>query len=61
MNDPIVEEVRAFREAIAAKDKFNLHKIAENARRRQAHSGHKIIKANRYSNVGKRNREQGGK
>lgn len=54
MNDPIIEEVRAFRDAIAATDKFNLHKIAEKARRHQVQSGRKIIKAKRYANVGKK-------
>jgi hypothetical protein len=45
MKDPIIEEVRAAREKIAAKFKYNIHAIAENARRHQAKSGHKIIKA----------------
>jgi len=49
MNDPIVEEVRAAREAIAAKCKFDIHALAENARRHQAKSGHKIIKIARRS------------
>jgi hypothetical protein len=49
MKDPIVEEVRAAREALAAKFKFNIHTIAENARRHQAKSGHKIIKIVRRS------------
>lgn len=49
MKDPIVEEVRAAREAIAAKFKFDIHAIAENARRHQAKSGHKIIKVSRHA------------
>jgi hypothetical protein len=49
MKDPIVEEVRAAREAIAEKFKFDLHTITENARRYQAKSGHRIIKIARHS------------
>ena len=45
MIDTVVEEVRAAREAITEKYKFNLHAIAEYARRHQARSGHKIEKA----------------
>jgi hypothetical protein len=48
MKDPIVEEVRAAREAIAEKFNFNIHTIAENARRHQAKSGHKIIKVTHH-------------
>jgi hypothetical protein len=48
MKDPIVEEVRAAREKIAAKFNYNIHAIAENARRHQAKSGHKIIKISRH-------------
>jgi len=48
MKDPIVEEVRAAREAITAKFKFNIHAIVENARRHQAKSGHKILKTIRH-------------
>jgi hypothetical protein len=47
MKDPIVEEVRAAREALAAKYGFNIHALAENARRHQAKSGHRIIKVSR--------------
>ena len=47
MKDPIVEEVRAAREAIAKKFDFNIHEIVKNAHRRQARSGHKIQKITR--------------
>jgi hypothetical protein len=43
MKDPIVEEVRAAREALSDKFKFDVHTLAVNARRRQAKSGHKEI------------------
>ncbi len=48
MKDPIVEEVRAAREKIAAKFKYNVHAIVENARRHQAKSGRKIIKVTHH-------------
>jgi hypothetical protein len=51
MIDPIVEEVRAAREAIAAKNKFDIHAIAENARRHQAKTGHTIIKITHRSRL----------
>jgi hypothetical protein len=51
MKDKIVEEVRAAREAIAAKFNFDIHAITENARCHQAKSGHKIIKVSRYRHL----------
>ena len=48
MKDPIVEEVRAAREAIAARFEFDIHAITENARRHQGKSGHRIIKVTRH-------------
>ena len=42
--DPIVEEVRKHREARAAKFHFDVRAIVEDARRRQAASGHQIVK-----------------
>jgi hypothetical protein len=42
--DPIVEEIRAAREAIAKEFDFNIHEIVKNTHRRQARSGHKIQK-----------------
>lgn len=44
MKDPIVEEVRTARDEYAAKLKYNLHTIAEDARRHQRKSGRQIIK-----------------
>ncbi len=37
--DPIVEEVRAIREQLAAKFAFDIRKIVEDAQRRQAAGG----------------------
>lgn len=41
--DPIVEEVRRIREAHAAKFGFNVRAIMEDARKRQASSGHRVV------------------
>ena len=41
--DPIVEEVRKVREEHAARFNHDLKAIAEDLRRRQAESGHKIV------------------
>jgi|GEM_PF-2231542 len=41
--DAIVEEVRKHREARAAKFGFDIQAIVEDARRRQATSGHRIV------------------
>ena len=41
--DPIVEEVRKYREANAARFGFDVRKIAEDAIRRQAKSGHRVV------------------
>ena len=41
--DPIVEEVRKHREARAAKFGFNVRAIVEDARKRQATSGHPVV------------------
>jgi hypothetical protein len=43
MKDPIVEEVRAAREAHAAKFGYDLQAILEDARRHQRLSGHRVI------------------
>jgi hypothetical protein len=40
--DPIVEEVRKHREARAAKLGFNIRAIVQDARKRQATSGHRV-------------------
>ena len=41
--DPIVEEVRKYREANAARFGFDVRKIAEDALRRQANCGHRVV------------------
>jgi hypothetical protein len=42
-HDPIVEEVRAIREQLAAQFNFDICKIVEDAQRRQAVSGARIV------------------
>lgn len=41
--DPIIEEIHAIREAIAEASGYDLEKIAEAARKRQAESGRKAV------------------
>lgn len=41
--DPIVEEVRAARDAIAKKFDYDIAKIAEAVRAREAQSGRKVV------------------
>jgi hypothetical protein len=41
--DPIVEEVRKFRDEHAAKFGYDLRAIAEDARKRQQESGQKVV------------------
>ena len=41
--DPIVDEVRAIREELAAQFGFNVRAIAEDARKRQKASGHEVV------------------
>jgi hypothetical protein len=41
--DPIVEEVRAIREQLAAQFNFDIRKIVEDTQRRQAASGSRIV------------------
>jgi hypothetical protein len=43
MNDPIVEEVRRARAEIAARHGHDLHRIAEDARRRQGADQHPVV------------------
>lgn len=43
ITDPIVDEVRAIREELAAKFNFDIRKIVEDARRRQATSQSRIV------------------
>ena len=42
-HDPIVDEVRAIREQLAAQFNFDIRKIVEDARRRQATSQSRIV------------------
>ncbi|HUT34661.1 MAG TPA: hypothetical protein VNE39_14325 [Planctomycetota bacterium] len=41
--DPIVDEVRAIREELAARFRYNVRAIAEDARKREKESGHRVI------------------
>ena len=41
--DPIVEEVRKYREENAAKFGFDVRKVAEDALKRQATNGHLVV------------------
>jgi hypothetical protein len=43
MSDPIIDEIRAIREAIAKASNDDLRKIAEAARSRQAAGGRKVV------------------
>jgi hypothetical protein len=43
LNDPIVEEVRAIREKLAAQCNFDIRKIIEEAQQRQASSKSRIV------------------
>lgn len=47
MKDPIVEEVRRAREQHAARFKFDLKKMAADARRRERASGRKVVSFSR--------------
>ena len=42
-HDPIVEGIRAIREQLAAQFNFDIRKIVEDAQRRQATSGSRIV------------------
>jgi hypothetical protein len=46
-NDPIVAEVRKIRQKIAAKFKYDIRAIAEDARKRERKSGHPIVSPRR--------------
>jgi hypothetical protein len=41
--DPIVEEVRKYRDENARKFGYNIRAIAEDARKRERASGHKLV------------------
>jgi hypothetical protein len=43
IRDPIVEEVRAIREELAARFDFDIRKIVEDARKRQANSHARVV------------------
>jgi hypothetical protein len=49
--DPIVEEIRAIREQLAARFNFDIRKIVEDAQRRQAMSNAKIVSFEKPSRV----------
>jgi hypothetical protein len=49
-HDPIVEEVRAIREQLAAQFNFDIRKIVEDAQRRQATSDFRIVSFERPKN-----------
>lgn len=49
IRDPIVEEVRAIREQLAAQFNFDIRKIVEDAQRRQAMSGSTIVSFERQN------------
>jgi len=51
--DSIVEEVRKHREARAAKFGFNIRAMVEDARKRQAKSGHPIVDLTRQDKAKK--------
>ena len=51
--DPIVEEVRAIREELAAQFNFDIRKIVEDARRRQASSASRVVSFERPSQAPK--------
>lgn len=42
-DDPIIEEIRRFREAKAAKFGFNMQAIFDDMIKRQAKSGHRVV------------------
>ena len=43
MKEPIIQEVRAVREKLAARFNFNVKSICENARKNQKKSGHPVV------------------
>jgi hypothetical protein len=43
IRDPIVDEVRAIREKLAAQFDFDIRKIVEDSRRRQRSSGSRVV------------------
>ena len=42
-HDPLVEEVRAIREQLAAKFDFDIRRMIEDAQKRQAASGSRVV------------------
>jgi hypothetical protein len=49
IRDPIVDDVRAIREALAARFDFDIRKIVEDAQRRQASSQARVVSFQRPS------------
>lgn len=43
MNDPIVEEIRKYRQEYAAQFNYDIDAICEDIRRRQTESGRKVV------------------
>lgn len=52
-DDPIIEEVRKNRQARAVRFNYDIDAIAEDARQRQAKSGHKLLQPPRRKPVGR--------
>ena len=52
-DDPIIEEVRTLRHARAAKFNFDIDAIAEDARKRESKSGHRVIQPPRRKSIKK--------
>ena len=52
MNDPIVEEVRRIRAQIAAEHGNDLHRVFEDARRRQGAEGRRVISFDKATHDG---------
>lgn len=44
MNDPIVQEVRRVRDALAAKHGYNVRAIVHSIQEAQKHSGRKVVR-----------------
>jgi hypothetical protein len=56
-HDPIVDEVRAIREKLAAQFDFDLAKIFADAQKRQAESGAKVVSFERAPSLAPPNAE----
>jgi hypothetical protein len=54
--DPIIEELRRYRQAIAAKFNYDIDAIADDAQRRQKTSGHRLLQPPKRKALRRRNR-----